>query len=312
MEQSVFLVRMGYLKSAKESYLTLEIGLLVFSVSYFLFTFHGLFTLAWVGEWNLVSGTFSLWLFITDIAATATLIFRVIGSFMAVSGMIAYFIKRSLSRRIAFRLLKLILVCEAIYWLGLLASGIGGILPVTPFYFDMLLTSGIPCTVAALAIPVALFKLVTNLSSEKPKKNATKWGLIAGATYIFVFWLNNSVMWLYTIMYKGIDYLTAYPQNLFSFCFTIVGLFVLALFASYFAKTTAGASNLQAEKLRVIGTIITALGMYFLVNYLLWIFFPAPWSSWYAWFLGHNLDLWFMTATLVGIPLIYYNRIRES
>ena len=295
-----------------KSYLPFKIGLLVISVAYFLFTFHGMFTLAWFGEWNLVSGAFSLWLLITDIAATATLPFRVIGSFIAVYGMIAYFIRGSLSRRITFRMLKLILVCEAIYWLGLLASGIGGILPVTPLYFDMLLTSGIPCTIAAIAIPVALFKLITKLNPEKSIKSATKWGLIAGTIYIFVFWLNNSAMWLYTIMGKGIEYLSAYPQNLFSFCFTIVGLFVLALFTYYFAKTIAGASNLQAGQLRVIGGIITALGMYFLVNYLLWIFFEAPWSSWYAWFLGHNLDLWLMTAPLVGIPLIFYHRLRES
>ena len=39
--------------------------------------------------------------------------------------------------------------------------------------------------------------------------------------------------------------------------------------------------------------------MYFLWNYLTWIYFggDAVWSTWYAWFLGHNLDLWMLVAS---------------
>jgi hypothetical protein len=287
-------------------YSPLKIGFLTVAVAYFLFTFHGMFTLSWVGEWNLAEGFFSVWLLVTDISATATFVFRVVGSLIAVSAVILYFAKKGLSAPIKLKILKWILVCEAIYWLGLLASGIGSLLPVTgPLYFDFLITSGIPCTVAATAIPIALFKLVSNLNPHKPAKEAIKWGLIAGTVYVFVFWLSNTAMWLYTVMYKGTEYLLAYPENLLSFGLTTVGMLALALFTAYFSKKSIGTETLEKLKLRTVGAIIVALGLYFLWNYLTWIFFESPWSAWYAWFLGHNMDLWIMVIPLVGVPLLF-------
>ncbi len=290
-------------------YSPLKIGLLIVAVAYFLFTFHGMFTLSWFGEWNFAGGFFSVWLFVTDISAVVTFVFRLIGSIVAFSAVIAYFVKKGLSPSRTRKLLKVILACEAIYWLGLLASGIGSILPVTilPFYWDMLMTSGIPCTVAAIAIPAALFKLVSNLNPNKPPQGAIKWSLIAGTIYVFVFWLNNFTLWLYTVKYAGTGYLTTYPENLVSFCITTVGLLALALFTAYFTKKSSGAEALEKLNLRTIGAIIIALGLYFLWNYLTWIFFGRPelWSGWYAWFLGHTMDLWIMAIPLVGVPLLF-------
>jgi len=286
----------------------LKIGLFIVAIAYFLFTFHGMFTLSWIGEWNQASGAFALWLLITDISATSTFIFRVIGSLIAISAVILYFAKKGLPTSMTRKMLKWILICEAIYWLGLLPSGVLGILPVTDtFYFDFLITSGIPCSVAAITIPTVLFKLVSKLGPNKPVKDAIKWGLIAGTVYVFVFWLNNTAMWLYTVMYTGTEYLTAYPQNLLSFCLTTIGLLALALFTAYFTKNSIGTETLEELKLKTLGAIIVALGLYFLWNYLSWIFFGIPelWSSWYAWLLGHNMDLWLMTAPLVGLPLLF-------
>ena len=55
-----------------------------------------------------------------------------------------------------------------------------------------------------------------------------------------------------------------------------------------------------------MGAIITLLGMYFLWNYLTWIYFGnnALWSDWYAWMLGHNMNLWVLAIPLVGLPLL--------
>ena len=298
----------------------LKIGLLIVTIAYLLFTFHAMFTLAWIGEWEIIGGGSSLisfWIFATDISATFGLIFRFIASLIAICAMIAYFIKKGLSQRIAFKILKVILVFEAIYWLGLLLSGVWGILPVQfggfgisgaglQFNLSLLITTGLPCLVAAIAIPLALFKLTSKLGSEKPLKGVIKWGLIAGTIYIFVFWLNNTGMWLVTVMSKGLVYLTAYPENLLSFAFTTIGLLVLAVFALFFAKRSVGVETLQDLKLRPLGAIVLSLGMYFLWNYLTWIFFGRSelWSDWYAWFLGHNLDLWLLSIPLVGIPLM--------
>ena len=40
------------------------------------------------------------------------------------------------------------------------------------------------------------------------------------------------------------------------------------------------------------------------------------WSGWYAWFLGHNMDLWALSLPLFGLPLLFhqkrFNEMAES
>jgi hypothetical protein len=100
--------------------------------------------------------------------------------------------------------------------------------------------------------------------------------------------------------------LGAYPENLLSFILTLYGLSALVVFTAYFTgkSISAGADSFEKFNLRPIGAIIVALGLYFLWNYLTWIFFGG-WSDWYAWFLGHNLDLWMLSLPLVGLPLLF-------
>jgi hypothetical protein len=299
-------------------YSPLKIGLLIVSIVYFLFTFHVLFTLSWIGEWEYLGGGSALfWIFITDISASFGLVFRFIASLIAVAAIIFYFAKKGLSAPTAFKVLKWILVLEAIYWVPLILSGVWGVLPVglssfgeatgLSFNVGLLITTGVPCLVSATAIPIALFKLASKLNPNKPTKDAIKWGLIAGTVYVFVFWLNNTGMWIATIMSKGTEYLTTYPENLLSFALTTIGLLALALFTAYFTKKSVGTETLEKLKLRTIGAIIVALGLYFLWNYLTWIFFGGDylWSDWYAWFVGHNLDLWMLSLPLVGLPLLF-------
>jgi hypothetical protein len=159
-----------------------------------------------------------------------------------------------------------------------------------------------------------MFKLVFALKPDKPLKAAIKWGLIAGTLYVFVFWINNTCMWIATLMVKGTGYLTAYPENLLSFALTTIGLLALAVFTAYFTKTSIGTETLEKLNLRTIGAIITVLGLYFLWNYLTWIYFGGDhlWSDWYAWFLGHNLDLWMLSLPLVGLPLLFKRRATET
>jgi hypothetical protein len=296
-------------------YSPLKIGLLIVSIAYFLFTFHAMFTLSWIGEWTGLSGLASFWIFITDVSTAFGLVFRLIASFIAVAAIICYFAKKGLSAPTAFKVLKWILVLEAIYWVPLILSGVMGVLPVElagfgtggeglHFSLVLLITTGIPCLVSSIAIPIALFKLASNLNPNKPAKNAIKWGLIAGTVYIFVFWLSNAGMWITTLLSKGTEYVSAYPENLLSFILTIYGLPVLAIFTAYFRGKSMGTEALEKLELRTMGAIITALGLYFLWNYLTWIFFGG-WSEWYSWFLGHNLDLWMLSLPLVGLPLLF-------
>jgi hypothetical protein len=299
-------------------YSPLKIGLLIVSIAYFLFTFHAMFTLSWIGEWEYLGGGQSLFsniIFVEDISATIGLIFRFVASITALAGMILYFSKKGLSAQTTSKILRVVLVGEAIYWLGLLVSG------VLPLYYmrgfgnrsllvvlSSLMTSEIPLLVESTAIPIALFVLAFKLNPKKPLKGAIKWGLITGTVYIFVFWLVNMGMWIVTVQnpQKGIEYLTSYPENLLSFALTTIGLLSLAIFSAYFTKKSSGAETLEALNKKTLGAIIIALGLYFLWNYLTWIFLggDALWSSWYAWFLGHNMDLWILSIPLVGVPLI--------
>lgn len=298
-------------------YSSLKIGLLIISIAYFLFTFHALFTLSWIGEWEYVTGSFSFWIFITDVSAYFGLIFRFIASLIAVAAILLYFAKKGFSAQMTFKVLKWILVLEAIYWVPLFLSGVMGFLPAElsgsgggaglTFNVALLITTGIPCLVSSTAIPLSLFKLASKLNLNKPPKEAIKWGLIAGIAYVFVFWLNNTGMWISTLLSKGTEYVGAYPENTLSFALTIYGLPALAVFTAYFTRKSIGTEAFEKLNPRPLGAIITALGLYFLWNYLTWIFFGGNylWSDWYAWFLGHNLDLWMLSLPLVGLPLLF-------
>jgi hypothetical protein len=302
-------------------YSPLKIGLFVVSIAYFLFTLHALFTLSWIGEWEyLGGGSASFWIFITDVSAYFGLIFRFLASLIGIVAIIFYFAKKGLPESTTFKFLKGILVLEALYWVPLFLSGLMGSLPVdlsgfgaTGLSLSLLITTGTPCLVSSIAIPVALFKLASKLKPKKPQKEAVKWGLVAGTLYVFVFWLNNMGMWLSMLLTKGTEYFSTYPENMLSFILTLYGLPVLVAFTAYFAGKSIAAGTGTFEKLnpRSLGALIIALGLYFLWNYLAWIFFGG-WSDWYAWFLGHNLDLWMLSLPLVGLPLLFKRSTHET
>jgi hypothetical protein len=289
----------------------MKIGLLIVVVSYFLFTLHALFTLQWIGEWN-YSGSFSFFIFITDISALVGLVFRFVASIIAFSSVIYYFNKGLPSTAKTFKILRLILVLEAVYWLSLITTTIASV----PSLFNESVISAltsfainvVPLIVESIILPIALFVFAWQLNPNKPREKAINWGLITGTVYVFVFWLTNTSMWLVTIIYqKPIEYLTSNPQNVLSSILTVFGLLSLAIYATYFTKKSSGTESWQNLNLKNIGAIMVALGMYFLWNYLSWIFFGGDylWSEWYAWFLGHNMDLWLLSLPLLGLPLLF-------
>ena len=261
-----------------------------------------------MGEWDIIGGGSSLvafWVFLTDVAAGVFLVFRFLGSLIAVMAVSLYFSKKGLSQATLYKLLKVIIVFEGLYWVGLLPSGIWGILPLGGnFNLGFFISTGLPCMVASIGIPISLFILAFKLGPNKPVKGPIKWATIVGVFYVLSFWLNNSGMWIITIMGKGFSYVTDAPQYLVSFSATLAGLFALTIFMAYFAVKSIKAEQIH---LPTVGAILTALGMYFLWNYLTWIFFGG-WNQWYAWILGHNLDLWMLSLPLVGLPLLFYSK----
>jgi len=166
--------------------------------------------------------------------------------------------------------------------------------------------------VESVAIPIVLLSLVYQLRPGKPLKSAINWALIAGAVYIFCLWLNNTCNWLYVAVYtaKGWAYVVNYPENLLSFLLTAVGLLALAVYTAHFAKKSMGTETIGKLDMRTIGVIVTLLGLYYLWNYLTWIFFGTSqlWSDWFSLLLGHNMNLWLLSLPIVGIALL----IRDS
>ncbi len=285
----------------------LKVGLLIVVASYFLFTLHAMFTLQWWGEWN-IGNTFNFGIFITDISALPGLIVRFAGSLIALVAVALALTKKGLPKSSTYKVLKIVLVLEALYWLSLLPSGIWGTLPTElGINLSFFLSTGLPCLVGSISIPICLFALARNLGINKPEKAAIKWSMIAGIFYILSFWLNNSGMWLVTVIQQGFGYVLSTPQYFVSFFATLVGLIALAIYTAYFAMKSVGTENVQNLRFGAIGAILTTLGVYFLWNYLTWIFFGG-WNQWYAWILGHNLDLWMLSLPLVGLPLLFYRK----
>ena len=120
-------------------------------------------------------------------------------------------------------------------------------------------------------------------------------------------------MWVSTVLREGIGYLVSYPENLLSFVVTTIGMLLLTVFAAYFTKKSVGTEAVEKLNLKTVGAIITAVGLFFLWNYLTWIFFGRDeiWSRWYGWFLGNNLNLWLLSIPLVGLPLLFKQKAHE-
>ena len=303
-------------------YSPLKIGFLIVVLAYFLFTFHAIFTLSWIGEWESFGGSLRLVILAEDISANIGVASRLIASAIALGGVILYFVRKGLPIQKVKKLVRLVLIGEAIYWLGLLTTAVLSVSSTFGFtiwrlnghvstipVWTALLIYVIPLLVESIVVPAVLFKLVHELNPNKPVKGAIKWGLIAGTVYVFVFWLTSTTIWVSTVMRRGIQYLTAYPENLFSFTLTSFGLLALTIFMAYFSRKSLGTENVEKLNIRTIGAVITALGLLYLWNYLNWIFFgkDETWSYWYLWFLG-NANLWLLSVPMVGLPLLFEHK----
>lgn len=306
-------------------YSPLKIGLLTVTIAYLLFNLHTMFTLEWIGEWDRIAGgAFGLTILIEDINATIGVVFRFAGSIIAFAALIYYFARKRFSVNRRYLVLKVVLVFEAIYWLGLLASGIAGVLSLfdssgfisgftgaaSLFYFYYVTGSVLPGILESTIIPIVLLILAYKLSPLKPIKGAIKWSLISGTVIVLVYWLLNTGIWLFVIPVKGTEYLTSYPYMMVAFLSTLIGLLALTIYSAYATKKLAGTENLHDLNLKPVGVIILGLGLFYLWNYLTWIFFGGDhvWSSWFAWLLGHNMDVWMLSLPLVGLPLLFSSK----
>jgi hypothetical protein len=296
-------------------YSPLKIGLLIATVAYFLFSLHAVLTLEWIGEWNRFGEGFSFPVYVEDINGFVGMVFRLAAGLTAFASAVYYLSKKGIQKPTALKLARLVVILEGIYWLGLLSS--------TYFTVQNLvtrassfrsaettlisLTSTATLVIESIIIPISLFILAYKLGQNKPQRKIVKWALISGTLYILLFWISNTSNWQYAIRQKGIEYLTAHSENILNFALTTIGLLALTLYAAYFTIKSSKIDSIDKLNLQTVGAIILALGMYSLWNYLTWIYFGGNpvWSNWYAWFLGHNLDLWLLCLPMFGLPLLF-------
>jgi hypothetical protein len=293
-------------------YSPLRIGLLIVTVAYFLFNLHTMATLEWIGEWARTPGAINTIQLIEDINATIGNCFRMAGSVIAITAIIYYFVKKDFSKNRSYLILRIVLLFEAIYWFGLLASGMSSIYRIIWGIHNLTFIFGyaVPAVLESTIIPILLIILAYKLSPKKPIRGIIKWGMISGTALVLIFWPLNTGMWLFALNAKGTEYLTTYPHLMAAFLSTVIGLLALGLYSAYATKKLSGTQNLQDLNLKPIGVIITGLGVWYLWNYLTWIFFGGDymWSDWYAWLLGHNMDLWMLSLPLVGLPLLFMSK----
>ncbi len=307
-------------------YSPLKIGFLIVVIAYFLFTFHAMFSLSWFGEWESFNEPLRSIIFAEDISAHIGIATRLVASAIALGGVILYFIRKGLPNQMVKKLLRLVVIGEAIYWLGLLTTSVlsltstfgftiwrlNGHTSTMPIWTSLLIYV-IPLFIESIVIPAVLFKLSHEMKQNKPVKGAIKWGLITGTVYVFVFWLSSTTIWLSTIFRQGIQYLAGYPENLFSFALTSFGLLALTIFMAVFTRRSVGTETIEKLDIQTIGDIITILGLIYLWNYLTWIFFgkDETWSYWYLWFLI-NPNLWLLSIPTVGLPLLFKDNWKQN
>lgn len=310
----------------------LRIGLLLVAITWFMFT-----------GFQFIKGAFNIfrdparlfWVSLTDTAGTFGLGFRTMAALIAVLTILFFVVRKDLSKPELTMSVRWIILGEAVAMLALFPVVIWSIALATGTAISNVglgsfIESTLPVFIESVIIPIALIKLFLELNPKKTSNGIIKWSLITGTIYVFMFWINNTGNWIGAIEERGAAiardlypnqvltsgqifstgierYVLAYPDHIISLVLTVGGLLALAIYMAYFTKKNIGAKSIYQIDLRKIGAIITALGLYFLIIYVMWLFVGTvdKWSSWYAWFLGHNMDLWILSLPLAGIPLLF-------
>jgi hypothetical protein len=282
----------------------------------------GLFTVSLVwflfNSFNFLKGGFNIykltfWIALTDTAGMFGLGFRTMAALIAVVTVSFFLVKKELAKPELLMSVRWVILGETVYLLSLLPVLVWFIalyMGASSWGLGSIIETLFPVIVESVIMPVILIKLFLAMNPNKPEKGIIKWSLIAATSYIFMFWLNNTGNWTSAITEKRIEYVTAYPDHIISFGLTTFGLLILTLYTAYFSKKSMSLTSLKEIDLRKIGAILTALGLYFFVIYVMWLLFgtDAKWSSWYAWFLGHNMDLWALSLPLIGVPLLFHKK----
>ncbi|MEM3055309.1 MAG: hypothetical protein QXM52_06365, partial [Candidatus Bathyarchaeia archaeon] len=239
-----------------------KFGMFIVVLSWFIFTLY-----------QFGKGIMGQMVYFTDVPGSVGLGFRTAAGLIALVLVLFNLFKRNLSPMELLISVRWVILLEAFYWLMLFPSAIWG------FQFEglgyskalLIVSTGLPCLVEATLTPTILFLLFIRLNPKNSTKVKIKWGLVAGTTYIFVFWFNYTMQWFAEIIRSGVSFITYYPVNAFAFALTTGGLFTLMLYSLIHAKKSLDREPFEYFDFKRIGIIITAFGLYFDVIFLLWL-----------------------------------------
>ncbi len=204
-----------------------KFGIFIVVFSWFIFTLY-----------QFGKGIMGQMVYFTDVPGSVGLGFRTAAGLIALVILLFNLFKKDLSPTELLISIRWIILLEAAYWLTLFPSAIWG------FQFEgfgysrtlLIVSTGIPCLVESTITPAILFLLFIKLNPNNSTRVKIKWGLVAGTTYIFVFWFNYTMQWFAEIIRSGIGFITYYPVNAFAFALTTGGLFALMLYSLIYSK----------------------------------------------------------------------------
>ncbi|MCS7096728.1 MAG: hypothetical protein RMK50_06685 [Nitrososphaerota archaeon] len=275
----------------------LILGIFSVAFSWFIFTLY-----------QFAKGITGQIVYFTDVPGSVGLGFRTAAGLIALIMVLFAICGKELSSSETLISLRWIILFEAVYWLVLFPSALWG------FYFEggfgytrevIIASTGLPCLVESTILPAFLLLLFAKLKPDKPYAEKAKWVLTTGTLYIFIFWFNYTMQWTAEILRTGTGFVLNYSVNAFAFALTVIGLLLIAIYAAnYTRKFMEKPDNADIKQL---GAIITAFGLYFDINLLLWLIYgkPGGWNLWHTFFIYHNMDLWMATLPLVGLPLLF-------
>jgi hypothetical protein len=265
------------------------------------------------------------------ISGSVGLVLRAIGGFFALYSAFLFWRKKDSALPLIRRKVGTVLLLEAGFYLALIPSVIAAFAYYASteylYYFDhtpgllLLYGTGIPCLALVLVIPPLLLKLRATIMRSAPSQEIIKWSCLTGIAYLFVvFWFNYSMLWAAAMVpypESRIQYGSSFllePSNFVSFAITVFGLFSIATFGLVFTLPAIKKQPIRLN-LRRIGTVMMAIGGYFVFNILYYYLtggYEAHPSVWYEVISPlHNPNLWCVALIFLGLAVLVRGKIKE-
>ncbi len=266
------------------------------------------------------------------ITGTIGVVLRAVAGFFALYVAFLYWRKKESALPSIKRKVSAALILEASYYLSLslsvFAAFVYNISNENLWYFDgtpktvLLFVTALPCLAMILTIPPLLFKLRSKITHGFQREEVIKWGAITSVAYLFVvFWFNYTMAWAansiqYWPYYRapgpyGLSFILE-PVNFAAFLLTVVGLFLIALFALVSILPAIKKQAFKSPSLKRVGITMTALGSYFILVLSLYFVaggYDAHRTPWYEIISPyHNPDLWCITFLFAGLAALWISR----